>query len=173
MQSIDLIRRLHEHRMWCNDLLRQAAAALDDRQLRQPFEMGRGSLWATLVHLYSAEHVWIEALEGHASTALTEADAFETFEALCETWTALDQRWRKYLHALTADQLDQPVRRVSTSSGAGRLWTTPAYDVLLHVCTHAQYTTAQAANMLRHLGVKPPDTQIITLSRIEQGEQVR
>jgi uncharacterized damage-inducible protein DinB len=41
-------------------------------------------------------------------------------------------------------------------------------DVLLHVCTHAQYTTAQAVNMLRQVGVeKLPDTMLITLARQE------
>jgi uncharacterized damage-inducible protein DinB len=170
MQSIDVIRRLHEHRMWCNGLLRESAAMLDEGQLRRPFEMGRGSLWATLVHFYAAEQVWLEALHGQASATLSGPDAFETFEVLSEAWTSLDRRWRQYLDALTEAQLDQPVRRVSTRGGVRRAWTTPASDVLLHVCTHAQYTTAQAANMLRHLGVTPPDTQLITLSRSERAE---
>jgi uncharacterized damage-inducible protein DinB len=41
-------------------------------------------------------------------------------------------------------------------------------DVMLHVCTHAQYTTAQVVNMLRQIGVeKLPDVMLIALARQE------
>jgi uncharacterized damage-inducible protein DinB len=74
------------------------------------------------------------------------------------------QRWSDYLAALTEQTLDEPVYKITFSTGK------PAVirrsDVLLHVCTHAQYTTAQMVNMLRHLGLKNlPDTMLITLAR--------
>jgi hypothetical protein len=55
---------------------------------------------------------------------------------------------------------------VAASTGA-RLATRRS-DVLLHVSTHAQYTTAQIVNMLRHVGVqKLPETMLISLARQE------
>ncbi len=71
------------------------------------------------------------------------------------------------LETLTVAALDQPVRKAS-SSQPDRIAVTPAFDVLLHVCTHAQYTSAQAVNMLRQLGADTPDLQLITMSRDEQ-----
>ena len=42
--------------------------------------------------------------------------------------------------------------------------------MLLHVCTHAQYTTAQLVNMLRQLGVdRLPDVMLISMARQEAG----
>ena len=39
-------------------------------------------------------------------------------------------------------------------------------EVLLHVCTHAQYTAAQVVNMFRQAGSeKLPDTMLIALAR--------
>ena len=61
------------------------------------------------------------------------------------------------------------VVKKSTSSG-GRTFATPAYDVLLHLATHAQFTAAQAQWMLRQLGVgPPPDVMLTTLSRETHG----
>ena len=38
-------------------------------------------------------------------------------------------------------------------------------DVLLHVCTHAHYTSAQVVNMLRQVGLDPlPDVMLISLA---------
>ncbi|QDT90437.1 DinB family protein [Gimesia algae] len=62
--------------------------------------------------------------------------------------------------------LDELVSKRSTSSGKGRVQQTRCVDILLHVCTHAQYTTAQVVNMLRQLGAEPlPATMLITLAR--------
>ena len=42
MDSIALIRRLHQHRQWVNDELLNTADQLTEEQLRQPFEIGHG-----------------------------------------------------------------------------------------------------------------------------------
>ena len=87
----------------------------------------------------------------------------------CEEWTRLADRWTSYLKTITEQALDELVYRVLASTGQ-RLATRRS-DVLLHVCTHAQYTTAQIVNMLRHVGVeKLPDTMLISLARQEAAK---
>lgn len=160
VDAVDVVRRLHEHRRWVNDQLREVAGKLTESQLRQRFEMGMGSVWGTLVHLYGAEHTWLEALTGGATVAVPCDDSFETLEQLLIAWGALERRWDRYLNALTPRKLAGPVTRKGIS--------TPAGDVLLHVALHAHHHTAQLINMLRHLGVasaKLPDGMMITLSR--------
>jgi uncharacterized damage-inducible protein DinB len=65
MNAVELIQRLHRHRAWVNGNLLTAAADLSDGQLQSPFAIGQGSIWKSLVHLYAAEHVWLEALLGN------------------------------------------------------------------------------------------------------------
>ena len=64
MNAVELLQRLHQHRTWVNGNLLTAAAALSDEQLRSAFQIGQGSVWKSLLHLYAAEHVWLEALVG-------------------------------------------------------------------------------------------------------------
>ena len=60
------------------------------------------------------------------------------------------------------------VYKVSTSSWAGGRFGTRRSDILLHVCTHGQYTTAQVVNMFRQVGVAAlPDVMLISLAREE------
>ncbi|HEY1785877.1 MAG TPA: DinB family protein, partial [Pirellulales bacterium] len=73
MNAADLIRRLHEHRIWVNRNLRQAAAELSPQALRQSFAIGQGSIWQSLLHLYAAEYVWLGTLLGNEAT-LTPGD---------------------------------------------------------------------------------------------------
>jgi uncharacterized damage-inducible protein DinB len=186
MDAVDLIRRLHQHRTWVNEKLLASAARLDEAQLRTPYPIGQGSLWNTLLHLYAAEYVWLEALLGN-DDPLTPGDlpgrlpgnqlgegAVTTFGDLTRRWADLKGRWDAYLAALTPEALDEPVYKVSTSSGRGKRFGTRRADVLLHLCTHAQYTVAQAVNMLRQAGAgELPDVMLISLARQEVQDSAR
>ena len=182
MTASDLIRRLHRHRMWVNHRLLEAVRPLGEEQLRRPLPIGQGSVWRTLTHLIAAESNWLEALLGNESSLFPgdapgklpgnqEGDrAVASLDELTSMWRDLDRRWDEYLAGLTDGALDEVVFKVSTSSGAGRRFGTRRSDVLLHVCTHAQYTTAQLVNMLRQLGVDLlPDVMLISLARQEAG----
>ena len=154
MNAVELIRRLHQHRAWVNGNLLTAAANLSEEQLRAPFPIGQGSVWKSLLHLYGAEYVWLEALLGN--------------DDLRQKWQALERRWAGYLAALTPEALDELVSKKITSSGLGKRFATRRADVLLHVCTHAHYTAAQVVNMLRQVGAdRLPDTMLISLARQE------
>ena len=177
MNAIELLQRLHQHRAWVNGNLLTAAAALSDEQLRSAFQIGQGSVWKSLLHLYAAENVWLEALLGNEGF-LVPGDLPGTIpgnqqgeggvtglDDLRQKWSALDRRWVGYLAALTPAALEEVVYR---RSSLGQRFGTRRSDVLLHVCTHAHYTAAQVVNMLRHVGVeKLPDTMLISLARQE------
>jgi uncharacterized damage-inducible protein DinB len=183
MDAVALIRRLHQHRAWVNEKVLASAARLDDAQLRRTYLIGQGSVWKTLLHLYAAEHVWLEALLGN-DDPLTPGDlpgrlpgnqqgegAVTGLDDLRGRWADLKGRWDAYLAGLTPEALDEPVSKVSTSSGRGRRFGTRRADVLLHVCTHAQYTAAQAVNMLRQAGAgELPDVMLISLARQESED---
>ncbi|MBI3837743.1 MAG: DinB family protein [Planctomycetia bacterium] len=176
MHAVDLIRRLHEHRAWVNGKLVDAAEKLSVEALREPFPIGQGSIWKSLLHMYAAEHVWLETLLGNENP-LVPGDlpkrlpgnqegtgAISSLAELKAKWMQLDVRWQTYLQVLTSDDLDQTVSKVSSSSG--KRHATRRSDVLLHVCTHAHYTTAQVINMLRRSGAAVlPDVMLITLAR--------
>ena len=169
MQSSDalsVVRRLHEHRAWVNARLREAARGLEADALHRRFDIGQGTLLDTLSHLYLAERVWLEALSGQAPPTRDEL-TFETLDDLEREWEELEGRWSRFLASLDASDLGRMVEK--RSSHEETVQRTPLLDALLHVCTHGQYTTAQAANMLRQLGHTPPDTQLITMSRGEHS----
>ncbi|QDU97186.1 DinB family protein [Lignipirellula cremea] len=178
--AVLLIRRLHQHRNWVNQHLLAAAADLDEEPLRRTFAIGQGSIWASLLHLYAAEYVWLETLQGNQSGLLPGdlpgklpgnqqgTGGVTGMAELQRDWAALQVRWEEYLDSLTDKQLEQPVYRASSRVNSGQPIATSRSDVLLHVCTHAQYTTAQVVNMFRQCGVESlPPTMLIALARQE------
>ena len=178
MDAVDLLKRLHQHRAWTNSNLLNTARELSDQQLHTSFPIGQGSIWKSLVHLYAAEFVWLEALSGN-DEAVVDGDlpgklpgnqlgdgGIAGLEDLSQKWQEQEQRWEGYLALLTPDALDEIVNRKVSSTGAR--FGTRRSDVLLHVCTHAQYTTAQVTNMLRRTGLeKLPDVMLVSMARQE------
>ena len=178
MTAVELIRRLHQHRAWVNSNLLTAAIDLSDEQLRSPFAIGQGSIWQSLVHLYAAEYVWLEALLGDEEFVAPGdlpgklpgnqqgRGGVTDLADLRRKWSELEERWTGYLASLPSAALEDVVYRKSASLGT-RLGVRRG-DVLLHVCTHAHYTAAQAVNMLRQAGAdRLPDTMLIALARNE------
>jgi uncharacterized damage-inducible protein DinB len=159
----ELIRELHRHRRWTRDRVISAARKVAVGQLRQSFPMGPGSLFNALAHNYGAEFVWFEALRGTPRARFPMPTDFGTLDQLLAAWKKLDERWDEYLGRVDEVELDRDVIRTNT---AGKTYTTPAADVLLHVCAHSFYHTAQMVNMLRQLGVQElPETNLITMAR--------
>jgi uncharacterized damage-inducible protein DinB len=168
--------------MWANHQLLETVQSLTAEQLRRPLAIGQGSVWKTLTHLLAGEYVWLEALCGNENPLLPGdspgslpgnqegAGAMDSLDDLRAKWHELDGRWNDFLSRLKDESLEEIVFKISTSSGLGKRHGTRRADVLLHVCTHAQYTTAQLVNMLRQLHVTPlPDVMLISLARSESA----
>lgn len=181
MTETHSIYRLHNHRRWVNGLLIEGVQRLSDDQLSMRLNIGQGSVWKTLTHMMAAEYIWLETLLGNESPTMPGdlpnrlpgnqqgEDAIRTLEEFVGQWRDLDARWLAYLNTLTDDSLSETVFKISTSSGAGLRHGTTRSDILLHVCTHAHYTTAQLVNMLRQLDqAELPDVMLITMARQSQ-----
>ena len=184
MDAIQLLQRLHQHRIWVNTNLLKVISPLTEQQLTRPFEIGQGSIWRSIVHLYAAEFVWLAALEGNENP-LIQGDVpgrlpgnqlgenkIDGLNELVHKWLLLDARWLAYLAQLKPDNLEELVYKISTSSGLGIRFGSHRSDILLHVCTHAQYTVAQINNMLRQTGLASmPETMLISMARQESPDR--
>jgi uncharacterized damage-inducible protein DinB len=143
------IRECFRFNDWAWDGLLAAVAPLTDLQLARPFEMGEGSLRATLQHLYGTERNWLARWRG------TDQPQFPPASELT-TPADFDHAHRALVSERNADvaTLDFS-RRCTYTSPPGWTHTFALGDVLLHVCNHGIHHRAQAVNMLRHLGQPP------------------
>ncbi len=185
MNSVSLLQRLHQHRIWANENLLAACQPMSMEELLRQFEIGQGSIWRSLLHMYAAEFVWLAALLGEVD-AVAPGDRpnrlpgnqegespITALDELVRQWRTLRERWNAYLSTLDPESLDDIVYRKSSSSFACKTFGSRRSDILLHVCTHAHYTTAQVVNMLRQSKITVlPEVMLITLARQETIEKL-
>ncbi len=149
MIGLETIRECFRFNDWAWDRLLAAVAPLTDIQLDQPFEMGEGSLRATLRHLYGAERNWLARWRG------TDQPQFPPARELT-TPADFDRAHRALVPERNADIASLDFSRPCTyTNPQGRTYTFALGDVLLHVCNHGIHHRAQAVNMLRRLGQPP------------------
>lgn len=163
MNTTELVKDMHTWMRWCTGRSMQAARTLSQAELTRTFEMGLGSVFGTMIHLYGAERLWIAVLDGSITPAMAMPTAAEigTLDALAQEWAPVRAQWDRYLAALTPAELERVVIRVRE----GKEYKQRTVDALLQVPTHALYHNAQLSSMFRQMGKQLPDSSYINWAR--------
>jgi uncharacterized damage-inducible protein DinB len=166
MPTTDPLQILLKHDRWATKQIMLACAALTPEQFHQKFEIGPGSLHATLTHMLAAMSTWIDTLTGRETpTRIDQDGSRRTPEQLL---VLLEQIADALAAQASAKPLDQLVQR----SRGGKTFSFPRAGVLVHVATHGMHHRAQCLNMLRHLGVTPlPPSSVAEWIRVEDMKE--
>ncbi len=147
MPASDPVQILLAHNHWATRNVLDACAKLTDAQLDQEFEMGAGSLRATMTHVLGALRGW-----GDLLAQRDQRERLETQDPLSPV------QLLEMLDEVGADILatvDSPLDEVLTAERGGKSYSFTRGAILTHVTTHGMHHRAQVLNMLRHLGVDP------------------
>jgi uncharacterized damage-inducible protein DinB len=154
MHDNDRFHSFLRYSEWANDQLLRASAGLSDEQLDQPFEMGRGTLRKTLLHIWAGESVWLARWQGRTETPWPDEEQKADVPNI-------DERFRQVYSeraAFLATLKDTDFARVVTyRDSKGSLYKAALGDMLMQGIIHSIHHRAQAVNMLRQLGAAAPD----------------
>jgi uncharacterized damage-inducible protein DinB len=148
---MDLLDRLLGHDAWTTRELLRRAEGLEDEALDRTFDLGHGSVRATLLHLVRNMEVWSDLMAGvpvrENANDLPEGRSVAGLRARLDraaadlATLARDVARRDAWDETWLDVLDDPPAR-KTYGGA-----------IAHVITHSMHHRAQVLALLRRLGV--------------------
>jgi uncharacterized damage-inducible protein DinB len=156
--NVETLRGFFVYNDWARDRLMPYMIDLRDEQLDRPFEMGEGSLRKTMWHIFGAEWSWLQRWKGHAPKHGDCPRDFATMQDLWEQWRKTADERNRFLDTLTDDDLQRPI---TYTTPLGEQATFKLGHMMMHVCNHGTHHRAQAVNMLRHLGVDPPQMDLL------------
>jgi len=145
---------------WAQERLMSFVEPLDDEKLDRSFEMGMDSLRETMGHLYSVEWVWLERWKGHSPAVDKIPNEFPEMKDLHHMWRITADERNIFIEALSDADLDQLVTYTNAKSEE---WSFKLGHILMHVCSHGTHHRAQVLNMLRHVGVRPPEMDFLRM----------
>lgn len=80
--------------------------------------------------------------------------------ALWQTWRETAGERNTYFDGPTDADLE---RDVTYTNVKGQSFTFQLGYMLMHICNHGTHHRAQALNMLRHVGVQPPEMDLLVM----------
>jgi uncharacterized damage-inducible protein DinB len=116
----------------------------------------------TLVHLYGAEWVWNERIEGRSPSSLHSGSAFPDLSSVRAKLEEMDSYYLEYVTRLTPQDLERVIRY---KSFAGDEFSNPIWQTLHQLTNHGSYHRGQVVTLLRQLGAKAATTDLIAFYR--------
>jgi len=152
---------LRYHR-WATSQVLQQTTPLPSEELVKDLKGSFHSIYDTLVHLFQADSIWLDRLEGRPTGVLADYEAPGcTFE--------LSEAWMKVLDKMVGwgDELTEAdwSREMSYKTLAGVPYNTPIWQMVLHVVNHGTHHRGQIISMLRQLGSKPKGLDLMHFYR--------
>jgi uncharacterized damage-inducible protein DinB len=162
MVTPELLRVLFQYNQWANGKLLDACSALTNEQFTRDLGSSFRSVRDTLVHLYGAEWVWNERIEGRSPSSLHSGSAFPDLSSVRAKLEEMDSYYLEYVTRLTPQDLERVIRY---KSFAGDEFSNPIWQTLHQLTNHGSYHRGQVVTLLRQLGAKAATTDLIAFYR--------
>ncbi len=166
---VEALRELFEYTAWADRRVLDAVARLDAAAFEKDLGSSFPSIRATLVHVLSANWVWLARWQGSSPTSIPAAWDLSSFPALRAKWGEIQREQAAFLAGLTDADL---TRRLSYRNTRGEPFVDALGETLRHVVNHATHHRGQVVTMLRQLGAEGVNTDLIAFYRLRSSGQV-
>jgi len=151
--NIQEARGLIHYNYWARDRVLNAVDALSEEQFTSNVTSSFGSVRDTLVHVLSAECIWLSRWKGESPSGMLAAAEFQTLNSVRKAWHEAEAKMRAFFETVDDGRL---ARVIEYKALNGQLFATPLFQMLQHVVNHGSYHRGQVTTLLRQLGVAPP-----------------
>ena len=156
--NLDHIKALYEHNSWANARMLDAVSKLTLEEFTEDLRNSFRSVRDTLVHLMSAEWIWLRRWKGTSPPAMLAPAGFSTISSIKMRWAEIEHEQEEFLSNLTEQSLEVVIGYVNTR---GEPFRYPLWQMIIHVVNHSTYHRGQITTMLRQLGAEPVATDFL------------
>ncbi|MCE9600330.1 MAG: DinB family protein [Spirochaetia bacterium] len=160
---LETIRTLWKYNFWALDRFLAELDAFTEEEFLRELDKGSGSLRDKLAHICGADIVWMRRIQGEVAPQFPTITDFADRAAVAKRFRDVHVEYRTLLDSLADADLN---RTYSYKNLKGMEFTTPLWQILMHVANHATYHRGQAASIIRRIKGKPPVTDMIEYFRI-------
>lgn len=153
------VERIFAYHRWANARMLDAVAALSPEQQQRDLKSSFPSVHATLVHMLSADWIWLQRWQGTSPTTFPETAAMTDLAVLRSRWAGLEREQAAVVTAQTDESLRRPLAYRNLK---GESLSYPLGDVMQHLVNHGSYHRGQVTTMVRQLGGSIQSTDFVT-----------
>lgn len=147
---------------WATAMILDAAKQLPPAEYEKDRGSSYGGIRGTLEHIFRADNVWFSRVAGEPFGNIADVPVPSSLPDLEKEWMALLQRFQNWYAQLQPNQYAIEIRYTNSQ---GQPFSTPLWQVLLHLVNHSSYHRGQVVTMMRQAGFRPPTTDLIVFYR--------
>jgi len=155
------IQLLFEYDQWADLKMLEALAALTSDQFKKDLGASFGGIQGTLVHILSADKIWLNRWTGKLPEPL-KVDNFPTIEVIKKQWDTYHFEVSNFYKSLPEERINEPMHYTDFK---GNSYANPLYLQIQHKVNHSTYHRGQLVTILRQLGVPAVSTDLINYIR--------
>lgn len=152
------IKTLFDFNAWATDRLMGVVETLSEEQYTKNMGSSHGGIQGTLVHILASYEMWLLRWMGNPSNKMLSVQDVPTLAAAKKQWSETQQNLANFVNGLTEQDLTEVISYTNTK---GESYSTPLGQMMQHLVNHSTYHRGQIVTMLRQLGVKPVNTDMI------------
>ncbi len=162
--TITDIQTLFEYNFWAKERLLQSLDAMKEENLYKDMKSSFPSIFATLLHIVSAENIWRQRFSGAESAKPLTKDDTPAYTALKAKWNQTEEALTAFVTRLSEKQLLDVLtfKNMKGEAVSQFLW-----QALQHLVNHESYHRGQITTMIRQLGGTPVNTDLIGFYRLK------
>jgi len=159
----EILAQLSAYNIWANQQLLDVINHLPEAKQKQELPSSFKSLYATVLHMLDAEHIWWQRMKLQERINRPSENFTGDMREAGNHLLNQDRQWDEWIQNANEHQLNHVFHYQNTKK---EQFKQPIYQMLLHTFNHNTYHRGQLVTMLRQLEIeKIPGTDFIAWSR--------
>lgn len=146
----ELLLHYARYNVWANEQIINTMLALEPGAVDKEIVSSFATLRKTVYHIWGAEDIWQQRLDGVPKPAWVAAIFDGSFEDACALWQLVSGARLIYTERMDDASLQSIL---SYNDVKGNPYQRRIWEVLQHVSNHSSYHRGQLVTMLRQVGV--------------------
>ena len=155
---LETIRLLYDYTKWADGRMFEAVSKLSPEQWTKDLGSSLKSARDTVVHVVSAQWIWISRWKGETPKGMWTAAEFPTPASIREKWEPLAADLAAFVREQTAESVAKPLTYKNLK---GESLTYPLGQLMLHTANHSTYHRGQVTTLIRQLGAQPLSSDLV------------
>ena len=162
------LQGLYDYSYWANHRYLNTAASLTEEQLFYQRDNHSASVHGTLLHMMSAESIWLQRWQGGAPKQEFSNIDFPNLSSIQENWTELEKKMRSFLAAQDDESLQQDTVCIGFN---GKPFHLLLWQMMAHVHNHNTHHRSELAAMFTAMDVPHPEDETVQYFLIQSGQR--
>lgn len=159
---------LFNYNEWANARYIEVVSGFSPDQFTRQLGHSWGSVHGTLVHMMSAEWIWLNRWKGRSPAAMLSPEDYPTLAQICARWIGISRDLHGFVIAQTSQTLSEDIAYQNTR---GQSFSLPLWQLMAHLANHGTHHRGELAAMFATLEVPHPEEDLL-IYLLSKGDQL-